>query len=80
MDTPDVEDTVRSVVAEQLDVPEDSLTSDLDLADLGVDDEKALALIVAVEEVLEVRFPDDFLDGVQTYGDFASAIRIAVGA
>jgi hypothetical protein len=32
-----------------------------------------------VEEALDVRFPDDFLDGVQTYGDLASAVRISLG-
>jgi acyl carrier protein len=32
-----------------------------------------------VEEELDVRFPDDFLDGVVTYGDLTSAVRISLG-
>jgi len=74
-----VERTVRSVVCRQLRIRPDSLTHDVDLRDLGVDDEDALQVIVEVERELDVRFPDDFLDGVRTYGDLASAVRIAVG-
>jgi acyl carrier protein len=77
---PDVELTVRSVVAQQVRVAPDDLTRELDLVtDLGIDDIAALAVIEAVEEALEVRFPDDFLDGVHTYGDLATAVRVAVG-
>ena len=70
------ETTVRAVVARQLRVSPDDLTVDLDLArDLGLDDDAALSVLCAVEEELDVRFPDDFLDGVVTYGDLTSARR-----
>jgi acyl carrier protein len=76
----DTQATVRAVVARQLRVSPDDLTVDLDLtADLGLDDEAALDVLCAVEEALDVRFPDDFLDGVQTYGDLTSAVRISLG-
>jgi hypothetical protein len=32
-----------------------------------------------VEDALDVRFPDDFLEGLHTYGDLTSAVRRAVG-
>jgi acyl carrier protein len=74
------ETTVRAVVARQLRVSPDDLTGDLDLTqDLGLDDDAALDVLCAVEEALDVRFPDDFLDGVHTYGDLASAVRISLG-
>jgi acyl carrier protein len=74
------ETTVRAVVARQLRVSPDDLTVDLDLTrDLGLDDDAALDVLYAVEEALDVRFPDDFLDGVHTYGDLASAVRISLG-
>ncbi len=80
MPPPQVETTLRNVVARELDVRPDDLTVDLDLvADLGLDHDTALALLSAVEEALDVRFPDDFLDGVQTYGDLTSAVRISLG-
>jgi hypothetical protein len=77
---PDLDDTVRFAVARQLRVPPDTLTGDRDLDDLGLDDdETAFAVIEAMEDVLDVRFPDDFLDGVHTYGQLSSAVRTAVG-
>ena len=80
MTAPQMDGTVRAVVARQLRVPPDELTVDLDLvADLGLDEDSALALLVAVERALDVRFPDDFLDGLQTYGDLDRAVRISLG-
>ena len=74
------ETTVRAVVARQLRVSPDDLTVDLDLTrDLGLDDDAALDVLAAMEEALDVRFPDDFLDGVVTYGDLTSAVRISLG-
>ena len=76
----DLDTTVRTVVASHLDVTPDTLTGDLALDALGLDDDCAFELLVAVEDALDVRFPDDFFDGVTTYGDLAQAVRLAVGA
>jgi acyl carrier protein len=74
------ETAVRAVVARQLRVSPEELTVDLELTrDLGLDDAAALSVLTAVEEALDVRFPDDFLDGVVTYGDLTSAVRISLG-
>jgi acyl carrier protein len=74
------ETAVRAVVARQLRVSPEELTVDLELTrDLGLDDAAALSMLCAVEEALDVRFPDDFLDGVVTYGDLTSAVRISLG-
>jgi len=75
---PRLEDTLRSVIAAQLAVPPDSLTVDRQLDDLGLDDDLALQVLQAVENELDVRFPDDFFDGLQTYGEFSHAVRVAV--
>jgi acyl carrier protein len=77
--TLDLDGTVRSVVAQQLDVAPERLTRDVALDDLGLDDGLALSLLVAVEDALDVRFPDDFFDGVHTYGQLTTAVRVAVG-
>ena len=80
MSAPQLETTVRAVVARQLRVAPDDLRVDLDLErDLGVDGERGLIVLAAVEEALDVRFPDDFLDGLQTYGDLATAVRLSLG-
>ncbi|MBI4939613.1 MAG: acyl carrier protein [Actinobacteria bacterium] len=79
MQAPDLDGTVRHVVAAHLDLAPEVLTVDLALGDLGLDDDCAFELLVAVEEALDVRFPDDFFDGVTTYGELTTAVRVAVG-
>lgn len=75
----DLDRTVRDVVATQLAVAPERLTGDVALDDLGLDDDLALALLYAVEDALDMRFPDDFFDGLRTYGELATAVRVAVG-
>jgi acyl carrier protein len=78
---PDLDVSLRETVARQLQIPPDHLTVDRDLHTLGLgDDHTAVGVLEAVEDLLDVRFPDDFLDGVQTYGQLRSAVRIAVGS
>jgi acyl carrier protein len=76
----DLDETVRTVVAQHFDLAPDDVTGDLSLTGLGLDDEAALSLMGAVGDLLDVRFPDDFCDGVDTYAQLTSAVRIAVGA
>ncbi len=79
MESVDLEATVRGAVTRLLDVPEDQLTVQTPLIELGIDDETGLDVLVVVEDALDVRFPDDFLEGLHTYGDLTSAVRRAVG-
>ncbi|HYY12560.1 MAG TPA: acyl carrier protein [Kineosporiaceae bacterium] len=79
MESVDLEATVRGAVTRTLAVPEDRLTVQTPLADLGIDEDAGLAVLVLVEDELDVRFPDDFLEGLHTYGDLTSAVRRAVG-
>jgi len=77
---PDLDESLRTAIARQLRVPPDDLTIDRDLLTLGLDDDDtAVGVLEAVESLLDVRFPDDFLDGVETYGQLTSAVRIAIG-
>lgn len=80
MSDPDLDVTLREAIARQLRISPDDLTVDLDLDSVGLDDDAtAIGVLEAVEDVLDVRFPDDFLDGLRTYGQLTSAVRIAVG-
>ena len=79
LESVDLEATVRCAVTRLLDVPEERLTVQTPLVDLGIDEDTGLAVLVHVEDALDVRFPDDFLDGLHTYGDLTSAVRRAVG-
>lgn len=79
MNAADLDGTVRTVVARHLQVSPDALTIDADLETLGIDATTALAVLEDVEEILDIRFPDDFFDGVHTYGDLTTAFQVAVG-
>lgn len=79
MPTLDLDATVRGAVTKLLDVSPERLTVQTPLEDLGLDDETGLAVLIDVETALDVRFPDDFLDGLRTYGDLTSAVRRAIG-
>ena len=80
MSAPDLDDSLRTAVALQLRVQPGDLTVDRDLLSLGLDDDDtAVNVLEAVEDLLDVRFPDDFLDGVETYGQLTSAVRVAIG-
>jgi acyl carrier protein len=75
----DLDATVRGAVSRLLDVPPERLTVQTPLAELGMDDEVGLAVLIDVENALDVRFPDDFLEGLHTFGDLTSAVRRAIG-
>jgi acyl carrier protein len=77
---PDFDVTLRTAIARQLRVSPEQLTGDSDFGSLGLDDDAtAIGVLEAVEDALDVRFPDDFLDGLHTVGQFTSAVRVAVG-
>jgi len=77
---PDLDATLRQAIARQLRVCPDELTGDSDLESLGLDDDAtAIGVLEVVEDILDVRFPDDFMDGLHTYGELTSAVRVAIG-
>ncbi|MDQ1290090.1 MAG: acyl carrier protein [Actinomycetota bacterium] len=80
MPVPDLDVAMREAISPHLRVSPEELTLDFDLWSGGFDDDTAIGVLEAVEDLLDVRFPDDFLDGLTTYGQFSSAVRIAVGA
>jgi acyl carrier protein len=75
----DLDMTVRTVVSRHLDLAPHELTRDIDLRAAGLDGDVAIDVMEDVEEALDVRFPDDFLDGLVTYGDLTAAVRVAIG-
>ena len=78
-DVNDLGDQVIILIADHLRMDPENMRVNLDAEPLG-DDEQAWVLVSAVEDALDVRFPDDFLDGVLTYADFTEAVKRAVGA
>jgi acyl carrier protein len=77
---PQLDLMVRTVVARQLRLPPDDLTGELNLQhDLGVNEDRGYELLSAMGEALDVSFPDDFLDGLHTYADLTTAVRVSLG-
>lgn len=77
-----VHEVVLTAIAHHLGHPAGRATpeEELDLLALPLGDGDApWQLVEAVETALDIRFPDDFLDGVVTYEDFRTAVRHAVG-
>jgi hypothetical protein len=77
---PQLDLTVRAVVARQVRLPPDNLSGGLDLLhDLGLDEDGGPELLSAMGEALDAIFPDDFLEGVHTYADLTAAVRVSLG-
>jgi hypothetical protein len=77
---PQLDLMVRAVVAQQVRLPPDDLTGELDLRiALGLNEDCGQALLSAMGEALDAIFPDDFLDGVHTYADLTTAVRVSLG-
>ena len=79
MESVDLEATVRIAVTRLCDISDERLTVQTPLVDLGIDEDTGVDVLVQVEDALDVRFPDDFLEGLHTYGDLTSAVRRAIG-
>ena len=81
MRDPDLEARVRSAAADALNLPPGSLTDAVRLEeDLGIDENRAAWFLGVIQDDLDVRFPDDFLDGIETLGQFLRAVRLSLGA
>ncbi len=76
---PDAGVVVRAAIARHLDVRPGEVTGDTHLQlDLGLRDAQRLLLLNTMGEALDVRFPDDFFDGVHTVDQLTTAIRVSL--
>lgn len=69
-------DKVKELIAEQLDVDEDSITPDANIQDdLGADSLDVVDLVMALEEEYEVEIPDEAVANIKTVGDIVKYIE-----
>ncbi|MEO0423716.1 MAG: acyl carrier protein [Pseudomonadota bacterium] len=62
-----IEEQVKKIVAEQLGVKEDSVTSDASFVDdLGADSLDTVELVMALEEEFELEIPDEEAEKITT--------------
>ena len=67
---------IKTILADQLDVDEDSITMETDIAaDLGADSLDVVELIMSIEDEFEVEVPDEKIEGITTVGDIVNYIQ-----
>ncbi|MBS2029550.1 MAG: acyl carrier protein [Deltaproteobacteria bacterium] len=71
-----VEQKVKSIIAEQLGVGEDEIKPESNfIDDLGADSLDIVELVMAMEEEFEVEIPDDEAENIKTVGDAINYIN-----
>lgn len=74
----DIEDRVRKIVVEHLNVEGDKVTEKASfMDDLGADSLDQVELVMAFEEEFGVEIPDDAAETIQTFGDAVSFLTKA---
>ncbi|MDE5648459.1 MAG: acyl carrier protein [Oscillospiraceae bacterium] len=67
---------VKSIVADQLDVEEEKVTSEASITeDLGADSLDVVDLVMSIEEEFDIEIPDEAVESIKTVGDIVSYIE-----
>ena len=76
----DVEEKVKKMICEQLDVPEeDVVPAAAFVDDLGADSLDQVELIMAMEEEFDISIPDEAAEKIATVQDAIDYIKKALG-
>ncbi len=71
-----VEERVKKIVAEQLGVKDEEVTSDASFVDdLGADSLDTVELVMALEEEFEIDIPDEEAEKIVTFEDVLNYIK-----
>ena len=66
---------VREIICDQLDVAEDDVTMESNIADdLGADSLDVVDLVMSLEEEFDAEFPDEDIESINTVGDVVKFI------
>lgn len=67
---------IRSILAEQLDIEEDSITLDsLLVDDLGADSLDAIDIVMSVEDEFGIEVPDEIIEKMESVGDITTFVE-----
>lgn len=79
-DMASIEERVRQLIVEQLDVSEEEVTPEAAfIDDLGADSLDIVELVMAMEEAFDVEIPDEDAENIRTVQDAYNYIREHVG-
>jgi acyl carrier protein len=74
----DMEDRVRKIVVEHLNVEAEKVTPKASfIDDLGADSLDQVELVMAFEEEFDIEIPDEIAEQIQTFGDALGFIKKA---
>ncbi|MPN03075.1 Acyl carrier protein [bioreactor metagenome] len=69
-------DKVRDILAEQLDIDEDLITSESSIVDdLGADSLDIVDLVMSLEDEFDTEIPDEAIENIKTVGDIVHYIE-----
>ena len=72
---------IKKIIAEVLNMDEDSITMDSTFADdLGADSLDVFQIIMGVEEEFEIEIPNEEAEKISTVGDAVEQIKNAINA
>lgn len=66
---------IKTVIAEQFDIDEDDVTTDLKLAELGADIYDKEELVEALSDEFECLIPEDCAESIETVGDAVECVK-----
>lgn len=67
---------IRNILAEQLDVDVNTVTSDALIADdLGADSLDVVDLLMSIEDEFEIEIPDEEIENIKTVGNLVTYIE-----
>ena len=67
---------VREIICEQLDIAEEEVTMESNIADdLGADSLDVVDLVMSLEEEFDAEFPDENVESIKTVGDVVKFIE-----
>lgn len=73
MNTSEIEQKVREIVAKKFDAQLETLTADTNLAnDLGLDSFAAVELMFELEEAFDLKIPDSQIEHIRTIRDIVT--------
>ncbi len=70
-----LEDRVRQIIVEQLDVADEEVTDDASFDDLGADSLDKVELVMAFEETFKIEIPDEDTETMTTVKDAIAYIK-----
>lgn len=69
-------DKIKKILADTLDVNEDELSADTNIAtDLGADSLDVVEILMSIEDEFEVEIPDSEIENIRTIGELVDYIE-----